>query len=1189
MTISPLNAFQIRDWVEFDSQGRAPCPCCCKGRRDKTLSLVPNSEYGYKCFRGCTPAEIREALGAPPPLQGRFLDAPNHSQKAVSPPIAPKDYTVEQAFVDRAVERLLHGTSEDASAARNWLKGRGILEKDIRRLSLGLGQRTIVPNEDQPDEKEIYGAICIFIAIPDRSERYYVKKRVTPWLKDDQRPEYLGRWSQYGVPATVWFTYLPDEAYETWFCEGEWDAIRLAQLARQQSAKIAVACSTAGCGCVPKAEELARLPGTVTIFYDLNDQPKTDGTRAGDEGAKKLALALNGRGRIAMVPIPENCDVKGWDVSNALDAGYGWSDFQQSAEAAISVAPANGGGSGNGGDGGDGDEPGSKIFTHPAFVPLNASQLLAEIDGLIAKDLPQSQVSASIPALAQRSGYSERAVWKIYHRREAEIEIEEERAVTAATIDALLKAKEASIDLRDVLPNALAEPLLKFATWLSVRPESILLTLLTTVSALHHAQTISWLNRDWDFSVKPNLYSAIVAPPSQKKSPIVKAISRKPLKALEKKARLAWKEQQQQYLEQERFYQSLDKEERRVQFPEGLPPSPRDRRKVYSFTKNTSEGLRNQVEAYPHQGLLAVPDELAGLLKSANAYRGGRGSDEEDLLSYYDGTGETVLRAEGLAGDFDNILLSILGTIQPKVLQKFLSDGEDKNGRWARFMFVNQPLVPSVMSADGGNFDLTPLLADLYEKVNQLPPIEYMPEREAFNYYCAVYNELERRRVVDPSPAMSAVWGKAEGRIGKIATNLHVIHELMAGRIPGQFIPKARYVEATQITLFSIQQVFGLYNELGEADALATHLTKVIDLSRKKGWISARDVQLGYDRKSRPNPHEVRSWFRELEAMSKGVTSGEGRYLKFNAQVVGNVGGSPTNSPTASSIDLSTFQPNVEFVGEGGVFINKNQKQGYDSDVAIASRQPVSTIGFADEPNSFNPNFSQISPTTPTNSTNGHKVEPIGISIVGESSTIAPTISTNWVESENWIEEDDKDSDNDSTLGSSSSKPFNKPDDGRSLAEVASEEKCHLSEKKADVARGNAFSGLIEVQQLLLMCQTITDLLDVKEMYPTESVTEAYNSLNIYERKQIRHIILQQKEPINFGSEVISPCQLLSFFIGQQQDAIQVGDKVDWRECSGHLESWSPFEVLELCNDGWVRLDILSDLVPLCELKVRRE
>jgi hypothetical protein len=322
--------------------------------------------------------------------------------------------------------------------------------------------------------------------------------------------------------------------------------------------------------------------------------------------------------------------------------------------------------------------------------------------------------------------------------------------------------------------------------------------------------------------------------------------------------------------------------------------------------------------------------------------------------------------------------------------------------------------------------------------------------------------------------------------------------------------------------------------------------------------------------------------------MSKGVTSGEGRYLKFNAQVVGNVGGAPTNSPTAFCLDLSTFQPNVEFVGECGVFIKKIQKQEYDSNIASASKAQASTICFATQPNSFNPNLSKISPTTPTNSTNGHKVEPIGISFVGETSTIAPTISTNWVEPENWIEEDGKDSDNDSTGGSSLPKPSNEPPDGSALAEVASGEECQDSEGETDVARGNAFSHLIEVQQLLLMCQTITDLLDVKEMYPTELVTEAYNSLNIYERKQIRQIILQQKEPINFGDGVISPCQLLSSFIGQQQDAIQVGDKVHWRECSGHLESWSPFEVLELCDDGWVRLDILSDLVPLCELKVLR-
>jgi hypothetical protein len=71
-------------------------------------------------------------------------------------------------------------------------------------------------------------------------------------------------------------------------------------------------------GTVPKQEQLVSLPGLVTIFFDRNDEPRQDGTIPSDAGAKKLALALGERGRIAQVPMPSPCDVTGWDVSNAL-------------------------------------------------------------------------------------------------------------------------------------------------------------------------------------------------------------------------------------------------------------------------------------------------------------------------------------------------------------------------------------------------------------------------------------------------------------------------------------------------------------------------------------------------------------------------------------------------------------------------------------------------------------------------------------------------------------------------------------------------------------------------------------------------------------------------------------------------------------------------------------------------------
>jgi hypothetical protein len=242
-----------------------------------------------------------------------------------------KDYTVDERRVIASVKRLLSGEG-DAAKALKWLHQRGITREIIKRYQLGLEKRVVTPNEFNPEKKETYWAIAIFIPVPNRLGRFYVKKRVAPWLSDGERPSYLGKWAQFGVPASIWFTHNPDEAQETWFCEGEWDALLLGELARQQGKKVAVACSTAGAGSLPKQEELCRLPGVVTTFFDRDD--------AGTKGAQKLVEALGEKGRIALVPIKDDCNQKGWDVSNALDAGYTWEDFEAAASLASSYTPS---------------------------------------------------------------------------------------------------------------------------------------------------------------------------------------------------------------------------------------------------------------------------------------------------------------------------------------------------------------------------------------------------------------------------------------------------------------------------------------------------------------------------------------------------------------------------------------------------------------------------------------------------------------------------------------------------------------------------------------------------------------------------------------------------------------------------------------------------------------------------------
>ena len=521
---------------------------------------------------------------------------------------------------------------------------------------------------------------------------------------------------------------------------------------------------------------------------------------------------------------------------------------------------------------------------------LSLCSIRNQIKDILIQDLPPSELSsAKIRIRADNPGLSEREISQLFETLEQELELSESRSDRRAEVDNLLKLGDQSLSLSEFLPANLAEPLTQLSKELNIRPEVCLTTLLVAASSLHKTQTELVIHRGQGFSVPPTIFAGLVSESGQKKSPILKALIKKPLSVLQKEKRQAFQEALAKYEKDITDWDRCKPEDRASKFSNGKPKKPQQR--LYYFTNATGEGLLYQFQAHPDKALLALVDELAGLFASQNKYTGGRGSDRQDILSAFDGTGATVLRAAGAKADLDGILLSICGTIQPEVLKRLMKDCSDPDGQWARFLFVNQPLAAATLADDHGcGSDLTERLLNYYRLIDQLPAREYRLSREAFKRYQPIYNQLERLRVSHPSPGMRAVYSKMEGYIGRLALNLHILNEIAGGKeLPASEIPLQPMERAIALAKFYIGQVKLIHaNCSADLGELAPHLVKVVELSKRMdsttgiSWIKAKVVQSGYDSRHRPRPDAVRSWFRELEALGIGTTRGAGIRLEYS-------------------------------------------------------------------------------------------------------------------------------------------------------------------------------------------------------------------------------------------------------------------------------------------------------------------
>ncbi|MBP0008057.1 DUF3987 domain-containing protein [Roseofilum sp. Belize Diploria] len=444
-------------------------------------------------------------------------------------------------------------------------------------------------------------------------------------------------------------------------------------------------------------------------------------------------------------------------------------------------------------------------------------------------------------------------------------------------IQALLRGSYEEIDLADFLPETLAKPISQLAQWMYLRPETFLFSLLATSGAMCRNRTFIRLLRETNHLVTPNIFVGIVAESSQKKTPLLKAIAGNALIKMNIEAEEAYKSDLKEW---KRLYRDKEND------PD-TPPEPTQ--KVHMFTKTTGEALLRQVNRRKEVGLMWLCDELPGIFKSMNQYRSGRGSDKEDLLSYYNGTGGQTLRGEGMRDNVKTFNLSILGGIQPAILQQYLGNCEDPAGEWARFLLVEQPEVASIISPEpGGTINIDALLEWLYKEIHNLPEQIYDLSPEARRQYAQIQNYCERQRVDSRTrPVLKKIWGKLPERIGKIAINLHLIEALCRTETPGDLIAVETLQRAIQLSLFSFRQIEKIYIQAqGGGKKLSNQALGILHFTKKReGAISPSDVKRFGDRAQRKmSLTQIKSLFRHLATMGYGGLEESNRTIRLRVE-----------------------------------------------------------------------------------------------------------------------------------------------------------------------------------------------------------------------------------------------------------------------------------------------------------------
>jgi hypothetical protein len=335
------------------------------------------------------------------------------------------------------------------------------------------------------------------------------------------------------------------------------------------------------------------------------------------------------------------------------------------------------------------------------------------------------------------------------------------------------------------------EPLVKFidntSKALSCPPDFVGLGVLVCASVAIGNGAVIELKKSWRTGA--SLYCGIVAEPGSAKTPAInKAL--KPLFDLQKRNFEEYEAKKIQFELEEANYEfesekwKQQTKGKRVSAIEDKPESPKPPSFEQLISMDSTMEALQEILLFNKRGVIKMHDELLGFIKGMNQYRAGAGADRQYWLSIWSNEPIIVNRKGKEPLQILKPFVSILGGIQPDMIEEILKVGREgvaNDGFIDRFLFCYPDPIPSNWTDEDVSEEIVEgycdLIFNLYYTLSEDKPIVVHLSPEAKNLFTTWYDVTEDETLAPGFPeTLKGLWKKLKGLHPRILLILHMLY-----------------------------------------------------------------------------------------------------------------------------------------------------------------------------------------------------------------------------------------------------------------------------------------------------------------------------------------------------------------------------------------------------------------------------